>query len=52
MSFSIVPEFYGEENSQMYMTQSLYEINQALQAHLEKVNIAYNVQPGQSYEES
>lgn len=31
-----VPEFYGEEYRQMYMIQSLYEINQALQDHLEK----------------
>lgn len=52
MSFSIVPEFYGEESSQMYMIQSLHEINQGLQAHLEKANRAYNVQPGQSNEES
>lgn len=52
MSFSIVPEIYGEENSQMYIIPSLHEINQGLQAHQEKANKAYNVQPGQSYEES
>lgn len=52
MAFSIVPGFCSKENSQMYMIQSLHEINQVLQAHLEKANRAYNVQPGQSYEES
>lgn len=36
----------------MYMIQSLHEINQGLQTHLEKTNRAYNVQPGQIYEES
>ena len=48
MSFSIVPEFYGEENSQMYMIQSLREINQGLQAHLGKANRAYNANLGRA----
>jgi len=52
MSFTTVLEFYDVGSSQMYMIRSLHEINQHLQAQLEKVNRAYNVQPGQSYEES
>lgn len=38
ISSTIVPELYGEEYSQMYTIQSLDEINQDLQDHLEKEN--------------